>query len=229
MTTSARAETLDLTPAASVHTKRLVASSPPHDRSPGAARAAGILILGAFPVYGVGSSIALANTASAGSSGLLLSAGAASMLLNSVLVVAIAVLMLPTLRRASKRVASLYLGTRIFEGLGLGVGAMALLTMTGPTAVATNLVAYNVAMAGLGVGSLAFCTVLFRSGLAPRFLAVWGFVGYASFAAGCVLELAGVAGAGLPSTIPGAGFEVAFGIWLIAKGFRTVALRSVGA
>ena len=42
----------------------------------------------------------------------------------------------------------------------------------------TNFLAYNIAMAGLGIGSLFFCVALYRSRLVPRFLAVWGFVGY---------------------------------------------------
>src|SRR5664279_1372162 len=63
----------------------------------------------------------------------------------------------------------------------------------------------------------------FRSGLVPRFLAVWGFLGYALFAAGSLLELSGVAGAGLLAAIPSGLFEVTFGIWLIARGFRSTA------
>jgi hypothetical protein len=73
----------------------------------------------------------------------------------------------------------------------------------------------------LGIGSLFFCALLFRSGLVPRFLAVWGFLGYALFAAGSMLELSGIAGAGLLAAIPSGLFEVTFGIWLIARGFRS--------
>ena len=64
-------------------------------------------------------------------------------------------------------------------------------------------VPYNVAEAGFGIGSLFFCALLFRTGLVPRFLAVWGFIGYACFAGGNLLELFGVAGAALVSSIPG--------------------------
>lgn len=59
----------------------------------------------------------------------------------------------------------------------------------GALAINGNFMAYNVAMVGLGLGSLFFCYLLFRSNLVPRFLAVWGLVGYAVFAPGCVLEL----------------------------------------
>ena len=78
-------------------------------------------------------------------------------------------------------------------------------------------------MTGLGVGSLFFCVVLCRARLVPRFLAVWGFVGYASFATGCVLELLGAARAGLPATILGGLFEVFFAIWLLVRGFNLAA------
>ena len=174
------------------------------------ARGVGTLFLAAFVLYGIGSSIA--TTASPGA---LLTTGAVMMLLNSVAVVAIGALMLPVLRPHAPSTAVGYLATRIFEGSFLAIGAIALLV----GAANTNFLAYNIAMAGLGIGSLFFCVALYRSRLVPRFLAVWGFVGYAAFATGCFLELAGVAGAGLVSTIPGGLFEILFAIWLIVRGF----------
>lgn len=184
------------------------------------ARTVGTLFLAGFFLYGIGSSIA--TTASPGA---LLTTGAVMMLLNSVAVVTIGALMLPVLRPHAPAVAVGYLGTRIFEGTFLAVGAIALLLGFGNT----NFLAYNIAMAGLGIGSLFFCVALYRSHLVPRFLAVWGFVGYASFAAGCFLELAGVAGAGLVSTVPGGLFEIFFAIWLIARGFGSTAAITVAA
>jgi len=184
------------------------------------ARTVGTLMLAAFLLYGIGSSIA--TTASPGA---LLTAGSVMMLLNSVAVVAIGALMLPVLRPQAPAVAVGYLATRIFEGGFLAVGAVALLMAS----AGTNFLAYNIAMAGLGIGSLFFCVALYRSRLVPQFLAVWGFVGYASFAAGCFLELAGVAGAGLISTVPGGLFEIFFAIWLIARGFGSTAAITVTA
>jgi Domain of unknown function (DUF4386) len=184
------------------------------------ARTVGTLFLAGFFLYGIGNSIA--TTASPGA---LLTTGAVMMLLNSVAVVTIGALMLPVLRPHAPTVAVGYLGTRIFEGTFLAVGAIALLLGFGNT----NFLAYNIAMAGLGIGSLFFCVALYRSHLVPRFLAVWGFVGYASFAAGCFLELGGVAGAGLVSTVPGGLFEIFFAIWLIARGFGSTAAITVTA
>lgn len=182
------------------------------------ARTVGTLMLAGFLLYGIGSSIA--TTASPGA---LLTAGTVMMLLNSAAVISIGVLMRPVLRPHAPATAVGYLATRIFEGAFLAVGAIALLV----GAANTNFLAYNIAMAGLGIGSLFFCVALYRSRLVPRFLAVWGFVGYASFAAGCFLELAGVAGAGLVSTIPGGLFEIFFAIWLIARGFGSTAAITV--
>lgn len=187
-----------------------------------AARWVGVLMLSAFLLYGIGSALA---TADSNGAGLLLTTGAVMMLLNSAAVIAIGVLMLPILRPRTPIIAVGYLATRIFEGVVLAIGVISLLTLSAG-AIAGNFFAYNIAMAGLGLGSLFFCVALFRSRLVPRFLAVWGFVGYASFALGCILELLGFAGAGLVSTVPGGLFELFFGVWLIAKGFTPAAITA---
>jgi hypothetical protein len=192
------------------------------------ARWVGVLMLSAFLLYGIGSMLATsaaAPVATDGGGSLLLTTGAVMMLLNSAAVIAIGVLMLPILRPRAPIIAVGYLATRIFEGVVLAIGVVSLLTLSAG-AVAGNFLAYNVAMAGLGIGSLFFCVALFRSRLVPRFLAAWGFVGYASFALGCVLELLGFAGAGLVSTIPGGLFELFFAVWLIVKGFNPAAITA---
>lgn len=176
------------------------------------ARIVGALMLTVFLLYGVGNSIAIA------SSGPALAAGVTLMLLNSVAVVVVGVLMFPILKPAAPRTAAVYLFTRIFEGTFLAVGAISLLLGN----ASANLLAYTVAMAGLGIGSLFFCAALYRSNLVPRFLAVWGIVGYASLATGYVLELGGLAGAGLISTIPGGLFELFFAVWILVRGFAPV-------
>jgi hypothetical protein len=196
------------------------------------ARIVGVLFLAGFLAYGVGSLIATGIVRSADRSGstALFVTGAALMLLNSAFVIGIGVLMFPILRAHNKAIAAGYLGTRIFEGVGLAIGVVSLIVVTdSAAAIHANSVFYNVAEAGLGIGSLFFCALLFSSGLVPRFLAVWGFLGYALFAAGSMLELFGVEGAGLVAAIPGGLFELTFGIWLIARGFRRTApaVRSV--
>ena len=189
------------------------------------ARIVGVLFLAGFLAYGVGNLIAtgIVRSADRSDSTALFVTGAALMLLNSAFVIGIGVLMVPILRPHNKAVAAGYLGTRIFEGVVLAIGVVSLIVVTGSAAIHANSVFYNVAEAGLGIGSLFFCALLFRTGLVPRFLAVWGFIGYACFAGGTLLELFGVAGAGLVGAIPGGLFEWTFAIWLIARGFASTA------
>src|SRR3954452_10035783 len=189
------------------------------------ARIVGVLVLGGYLAYGVGSLIAqgIVRNADRGGSTALLVTGAALMLLNSAFVIGIGVLMLPILRPHNEAIAAGYLGTRIFEGVVLAIGVVTLIVLTGSAATDANSVCYNVAEAGLGIGSLFFCALLFRTGLVPRFLAGWGFIGYACFAVGNLLGLFGVAGAGLVGAIPGGLFELTFAVWLIARGFASTA------
>jgi hypothetical protein len=190
------------------------------------ARIVGALFLAGFLAYGVGSLMAMGIVRSEDRSGsaALFVTGIVLMLLNSAFVIGIGALMLPILRVHNRAVAAGYLGTRIFEGLGLAVGVVSLVVVDGSeAAIDANSVFYNVAEAGLGVGSLFFCALLFRTGLVPRLLAVWGFIGYACFTAGTLLELFGVAGAGLVGAMPGGLFELTFGTWLIARGFASTA------
>ena len=189
------------------------------------ARIVGVLFLAGYLAYGVGSLIAtgIVNSDDRSDSTALFVTGVALMLFNSAFVIGIGVLMFPILRAHNKAIAAGYLGTRIFEGMVLAIGVVSLIVLTGSDASHANAAFYNVAEAGLGIGSLFFCALLFRTGLVPRFLAVWGFIGYACFAGGNLLELFGVAGAGVVGAIPGGLFELTFAIWLIARGFASTA------
>ena len=191
-----------------------------------AARIVGVLFLAGYVAYGVGSLLAqgIVDSDDRSSSTASFVTGVALMLLNTAFVIGIGVLMLPILRPHSKAIAASYLGTRIFEGVGLAIGVVSLIVVAdSAAAIHANSVLYNIAEAGLGLGSLFFCALLFRTGLVPRWLAALGFIGYACFAGGNLLELFGVAGAALVSSIPGGLFELTFGIWLIARGFASTA------
>jgi len=189
------------------------------------ARIVGVFFLAGFLTYGVGNLIAtgIVDSDDRSDSTALFVTGIALMLLNSAFVIGIGVLMFPILRAHNTAIAAGYLGTRIFEGVVLAIGVVSLIVLTSSAAIHANSAFYNVAEAGLGIGSLFFCALLFRTGLVPRFLAVWGFIGYACIAAGTLLELSGVAGAGLVGAIPGGLFELTFGVWLIARGFASTA------
>jgi len=165
-------------------------------------------------------------------------AGGVLMLMNSVCVVGIGALMLPILKAYNKMLAYTYLSFRIIESVTLSLGIISLLSLTtiseefvkigspdnnsyfqtlSNLVIKTNFFAYQTAMIFLGLGSLPFCYLLYQSKLIPRLLSAWGFIGYAIFLSGAILELFGF-NFSLILSIPGGLFEVAFGIWLIVKG-----------
>ena len=211
----------------------------------------GILILAGWFTYGPGGAVTdsivtapdiLANIAA---NQITFTLGAVAMLLNSAAVVGIGVMWFPVLKRYSEPVALSYLATRILEAAFLAVGVMSLLSLTGmgesadagagahfetlsTVAIHLNDLAYRIGMATLGFGSLFFCYLLFRTALVPRMLAAWGFIGYAVFASGMVLDMFGF-DVGLLLTIPGGLFELVFAAWLIVKGFRPSATDRVTA
>lgn len=198
-------------------------------------RIAGALFLCAFLAYGIGTSIVAplieAGNATAvllGGRGQLL-AGCALMLSNSVVVIAIGLLLRPALAGASAKTASTYVMARVIEGLALTVGAFALMSLAFPgdtlslshltSAKRVNFIGYQAGMLTLGLGSLPFCLLLFRQRFIPGWLALWGLAGYSIFAAGALLELFGLP-YGIALSVPGGLFELVFGVWLIIKGFK---------
>lgn len=210
-----------------------------------AGRVIGALVLSAFFLYGGGSLLVASSSASAmplpenAASSARLLAGATLLLLNSVAVVAVGALAFRVLRDRHPGTAVTYLATRAVEAVLLALAPLGMLTLAlvaphdsgvpasdgsgwaglARSAVDNTQSAYWVAMTALGVGSIFFCSALLRTALLPRPLALWGMVGYAIFALGGVLELAGYGG-GLVLSAPGGLFEVAAGSFLLVKGFR---------
>src|SRR3954471_9547233 len=131
------------------------------------ARIVGILFLAGFLTYGVGNLIAtgIVDSDDRSDSTALFVTGTALMLLNSAVVIGIGVLMFPILRPHNRAVAAGYLGTRIFEGVVLALGVVSLMVLKSSDAIDANAVFYSVAEAGLGIGSLFFCALLFRAAL----------------------------------------------------------------
>ena len=94
--------------------------------------------------------------------------------------------------------------------------------------IQAKLYAYNVGMITLGVSGLLLCYTLNSARLLPRWLAVWGLVGYAIIAGGMVSEFMG-SGLGLASSLPGGLWEMFLGVWLIVKGFNAPSIPSAAA
>lgn len=206
----------------------------------------GLFLLG-FLSYGSGSMLMTSVT---GGDGFLahvpahrtaLVLGALLMLVNTGVDIGKAVLFFPVLDRWGRRTALTYLATMIFEVAMMAVGVLALLMLVpladraasgrldpgvaqslGSLAVSANELAYQIAQLSLGLGALFLCSVLLRSGLVPRALAILGGAGYALHMVGAVSELFGLH-ISLFMLIPGGIFEVALAVWLLVKGFRPTA------
>ncbi|QYR19298.1 DUF4386 domain-containing protein [Paenibacillus sp. sptzw28] len=84
------------------------------------------------------------------------------------------------------------------------------------------------AMIVLGLYSLLFCYLLYRSRLIPRLISVFGLIGYASLLTSALLELFGYS-PGMLLFLPGALFEILMPVWLIVKGFNSPAIAPMSA
>jgi hypothetical protein len=91
-----------------------------------------------------------------------------------------------------------------------------------------NFFSYQTAMTIWGLGGLMFCYLLYVSKLVPKFLAVWGFIGYIIFISGSIFALFGYS-VDVIMDIPGGLFEITLAIWLIAKGFNPPAFAIASA
>jgi hypothetical protein len=160
-------------------------------------------------------------------------------------VVGLGALFFPIIESYGKRTALVYLASRIVEAVLLAIGVLCLLmliplgqyaaevggasvawaTAIGSLLTQANSMAFQIAMMSLGLASLFLCVLLFRTRLIPRFLAVWGVVGYALFLGGAIAEIFGMP-IGVMLSIPGGLFEVAVGVWLLVKGFQPEAYGS---
>jgi hypothetical protein len=208
-------------------------------------RLIGALFLVGFLFYGVGAALVTSvtggrdflSTLSAHQTTLIL--GAFLMLLNTVVDIGKGVLFFPILENHGKRSALAYLAFIVVQVVMLDVGVLALLLIVplgqqaldigqasaawaqglGSLLIQWNNMAYSIGEATLGVGGLFLCSLLFRTRLIPRFLAVGGLVGYVSLMVGMIAELFGIH-IGLMFSIPGIFFEVGLPVWLFIKGFQ---------
>lgn len=220
------------------------------DNSPGSrmtySRLIGALFLLGFLFYGVGAALVTSvtgasdflSTISAHQTTLVI--GAFLMLLNTVVEVGKGVLLFPILQNHGKRSALAYLAFIVVEVALLDIGVLALLLIVplgqqvgdagqataawalglGSLLIQWNVMAYSIGEATLGVGGLFLCSLLFRTRLIPRFLAVGGFIGYVSLMVGMIAEIFGIH-ISLMLSIPGLFFEVGLPLWLFIKGFQS--------
>ena len=170
---------------------------------------------------------------------------------NNIGIVFIGLLMFPILRKQSESMALGYVSMRMFESLVMTVGvvfAVLLIPLSqgfiqaGATAVTSyqaigsvlkhteNLLLNLMQLLFLGLGGLILTTMLYRSRLVPRWIAVVGIVGYALLLPAFFLALFGVADPtpGSPASllaVPVAAWEIIImPIRLYTKGFNTPAV-----
>jgi hypothetical protein len=192
------------------------------------ARIVGALFLARYLTYGVGNLIAtgIVNSDHRTSSTALFVTGIALMLVNSAAVIGIGVLMFPILRphnKAMPRATS----ARGFEGVVLAIGAVSLIVLTSSDAIDANAALYNVAEAGLAIGSFFSCALLFRTGLVPALASCLGFHRVRVLRRGQPAGAVRRRGRRARRRLPGGLFELTLAIWLIARGFTSTAtLRS---
>jgi hypothetical protein len=169
-------------------------------------------------------------------------------LINCLAVVGIAVGMFPIFKKQGEGLALGYVALRVIEAAVLVVAVISPLVLiplsqqyvsagssdaSSYQALGALLIAVRAQLAGLlvpiffGAGALLFYSLLYRSRLVPRFIAVWGLIAVVLLLAWNLLETFGLnVSAGVIFGLPIILNEVLLGIWLIAKGFAPNALAS---
>jgi hypothetical protein len=156
-------------------------------------------------------------------------------------VVGTAVTLFPVVKRYNESLALGYVGLRTLEAGIIAVGVVPLLAVvtlrqdrtTGAVAVARALVALHdwTFLVGpslvLGTNTVLLATVLYRSGLVPRFIPVLGLVGGPLVFAAGTAQLFGlfaqVSVWAAVTAVPVFAWEICLAVYLIVKGFRPLA------
>lgn len=211
------------------------------------ARIFGVLFILAFLFYGIGNGMVdelaaspdalaqIANNKAQAVTGIILLA-----VLHSIGNIGLAVIMFSIVRQYSTAKAYGYLLFAIMATVLLTIGGVflwQLLPLSEAYASATNkdcmqqlvavcrqgnVVSYQLGMAMWAVGGVLLTAILYKTQLVPRWLSIWGMVGYVIFFAGTIAELF-QQHIGVALSLPGGLFEIVLGIRAIVKGFNTVA------
>jgi hypothetical protein len=173
-------------------------------------RIVGLFILVAFPLFGGGQALL---------GGRLDSLGILMCFANSAAVISIGFLMRPVIATTAPRSGDIYRIARITEGVFLALSVVVVqgqvLGLTIPGASF-----YQLAMIGLGLGSLPMCLWLIKSKFVPTILGMLGFVGYLCLVAGMIASALGSETVAMALLLPGAAFEVVFGVTLVLERWK---------
>jgi len=169
--------------------------------------------------------------------------GVFSVLIMAIGIVFIAIAFFPVIKKQSETIAITYVTLRSIECLLLIVGCVCylyIIALRGATLHATDsstyttgialalkikYYSYQLAMVILGFGSLFLNYSLCKSRAIPRFLSIWGGIGYFLLLLSAVLDICGVinttSGLGFLLYIPGGLWEmIILPLWLFIKGFK---------
>jgi len=170
----------------------------------------GLLILAAFPLYGGGQALLTGDS---------WKLGLGLCLINSAAVLMIGVLMNSIIAADAPTTGRIYMVARMGEGILLALGVLAIVGMNVTGLSGDDF--YRLAMTSLGLGSLYMCRWLITS---ARVLAAIGWLGFVGYV-GLILSMAtahfGQEILSMVLLLPGAVFEIIFGIVLVLGKVRT--------
>ena len=180
--------------------------------------------------------------------------GAIFGMLAAVSVAGTAIAFFPILRKRDEPIALVYIGGRLLEAFLIIIGLVSILTLltlrqefalgvvldTSSLQTADHLLRSTHAWAFilgpnfiLGISTLLYSSILYRSRLIPRGLATLGMVGAIFVIFAALLELFGVilqvSAWGSVLSLPVGVYEIALGVYLIVKGFKLSATDSESA
>jgi hypothetical protein len=218
------------------------------------ARIVGVVYLAGF-VVGIAGNILIQSILAAPNQLVTLAANSTMLAISAVLwLLAVAgdaahgILMFPILKQQSERMAVGYFAARIVDAIFIAImvlfvliqiplgseyvraaaSSLPYLQMLSSILAQAQLYAYEIGMSALGLAGLMLCSTLYRAKLLPRWLAIWGLVGYAIILVGMLSAVLG-SGLGDLSSLPGGLWELFVGVWLIVKGFRSPAVGPQGS
>lgn len=169
--------------------------------------------------------------------------GTFSVLIMAIGIVFIALAFYPVIKKQNETIALTYLVFRTIECMLLIIGPICYLSIialgdqsvdannpanyfiASTLAIKIKYIGYQIAMIVLGLGSIFLCYSLYKSMYVPKFLSIWGGVGYFLLLLSAVLDICGAidtkSGLGTLLYIPGGLWEfIVFPIWLFIKGFN---------
>ncbi|NQX84824.1 MAG: DUF4386 domain-containing protein [Flavobacteriaceae bacterium] len=174
------------------------------------ARTIGILFLLAFLCYGVGRSLFESELFTQKH------IGASLIIINSIMVLTIGNLLQKTIIKYNILTGNIYFFSRAIEAIALFSIVLNLI----PQINISMDYGYFIAMLVLGIGSIPMCYIFHKYKLTPKWLALWGIIGYAVFAFGFLMELFGEKWS-MYLLAPGGLWEITFAIWLILNRGKT--------